>query len=63
MAKIVCYLVGPADPERVARLVRTRARRSVAAKDLVIVVGPVEPVDEHYNVIYRVLPFPDRLGA
>jgi ADP-ribosylglycohydrolase len=60
-APIVCFLVDPADPKRLVRLVRTRARRWVASKDLEIVVGHVEGT---YPVLYRVLPAPpDRLGA
>lgn len=59
-AKIVCFLVEPADPERLVSLVRTRARRYVASKDLAIIVGHVEGT---YPVLYRVLPVPDRLGA
>ena len=59
-AKIACYLVESAEPERLTRMVMTRARRYVRAKDLTVIVGHVE---EQYPVLYRVLPSPDRLGA
>lgn len=61
-AAIVCFLVHPADPQRLVRLVRARARGyGLHEADLKIEIGPPEGP---HPVLYRVVPAPpDRLGA